>query len=124
MTKKASAAAAALAVEEFDIAEVLDLTVPTSFVYKGKVINVEVYAEKLTPDFQDALRAANDKSDSEAVRFLLGASVQSWSLTWRGEAFPPSAENIGRCPGSFLAACTDAVMGIWQADSPAAPAKS
>ncbi len=106
-TSKISAAA------EFDMAEVMTMTVKTSFLYKGKQINLEVFAEKVTPEFQEQLQAANDKSEVEAVRFLIHECVRNWSLNWQGNPFPPTAENIGKCPFSFLAPCSEAVLSIW-----------
>lgn len=107
-----------------DIAKLFDLTVKTSFVYKGEEIRLEVFTEKVTLDFQDRLKEANEKSETEAVRLLIQECVKSWSLDWDQKPFPPTAENISKCPTPFLAACVNAVLGIWQADSAAAPVQS
>ncbi len=100
----------------FNIADVLEIAVSTPFEYRGTRIEMEVYIERITPEFRERLAAATDKSEEDAVRALVVEAAKSWSLNWNGQPFPPTYENTSRCPYSFLAAAANAVLKVWSGD--------
>ena len=102
----------------FNLQTVLEATVRLPFLYKANtvdhVVNLEVYIERVTPEFREKLVEASEKSEEDAVRVLVAEAVKDWDVHMNGTAYPPTYENTCRLPYTFLAAAANAIVGLWQ----------
>lgn len=72
-------------------------------VEQSEPISIEFYEKCLTPAFLDALTQYDNKKDSVAIAKHLSKNIVAWDLTWNGEPFPPTVENLTEvCDFDFL----------------------
>ena len=66
-------------------------------------ITIEFYERCLTPAFLDSLTKYEERRDSVEIAKHLSKNLVSWNLTWNGEPFPPTVENLTEvCDFEFL----------------------
>lgn len=82
-------------------------------------ITIEFYEKCLTPAFLDSLTQYEAKKDSVAIAKHISRNLVSWSLTWNGEAFPPSVENLTEvCDFDFLMQIVTAISETFGGKKP------
>lgn len=110
-----------------NIAELTEKTIDLSFEYenKGKTtsINLTVYEESLTPATFSRISQFEKQQDGMALSEALAGMIHAWDLDYNGAEFPPTVENISKCPFSFLTAVITAISETW-AGKPQTPAQS
>lgn len=93
-------------------------------VEQAEPITIEFYERCLTPAFLDALTQYEEKRDSAAIARHISKNLVSWNLTWNGEAFPPTFENLTEvCDFEFLMQIVTAISETFSGNAQK-PAKS
>lgn len=82
-------------------------------------ISIEFYEKCLTPAFLDALTQYEAKKDSVAIAKHISRNLVSWDLTWNGEPFPPTVENLTEvCDFDFLMQIVTAISETFAGKKP------
>jgi hypothetical protein len=107
----------------FNIAKALEATIDISFEYEAKNgdvtgISVKVLEESLTPKTFSDIRGFEKEQDAMKLAETLSNIVRGWDIEYNGEPFPPTFENLSRCPFSFLLALVNAIGETWAGKKP------
>ncbi len=87
-------------------------------------VSIRFYEKCLTPAFLDSLTQYEAKKDSMSIAKHISKNLVSWDLTWNGEPFPPTVENLTEvCDFDFLMQIVTAISESFAGNAPK-PTKS
>jgi hypothetical protein len=76
--------------------------------WNGEKFSFNAFAYALTPEFrQEWVDSLNQPSKQSNV---IARLIESWDITLDKKPFPPTAENLGKCPEKFLTYIFDMVL--------------
>lgn len=112
-----------------DLSELLDVTEAVECEFLDHKITAHVYTagtSRLTREERLVWERLQEQGEDDGIlwtRALVPAMLQSWDLdgspmTLRGEPFPPTAENMPRCPDLLLSSVGPKVMEFWNKLNP------
>jgi hypothetical protein len=101
----------------FDLAEIIEATQSVPCVFLGHTINLEVYSAgkaRLTKEQRAGIIGLEEGHDDiDVLREVVPLIVKDWNMPYKGEAFPPTRENMNLCPDEFLVAVGVAIKDVW-----------
>lgn len=112
-----------------DLGKVLDATEPIDCVFMDHKITAHMYTagvNRLTKEEREALQSVNDVEDQDGVtslRIILPMVLGGWDLDgepmeYQGAMFPPTKDNVAKCPDALLIAVGNPVLDKWQKANP------
>lgn len=91
---------------------------------QSEPVTIRFYEKCLTPAFLDSLTQYEAKKDSIAIAKHISKNLVGWDLTWNGEPFPPTVENLTEvCDFDFLMQIVTAISESFAGNAPK-PTKS
>lgn len=104
---------------DFEIDEILDAvaTIPVEYTdKKGRVqkFTIDVLEESLTPEIFNEVKKFEETQDALGLAQMLSKIVKGWSIKYKKQPFPPTFDNLKRCPFSFLTALVNSIAETWQ----------
>lgn len=112
-----------------DLSALLDVTEPVECEFMGEKLVAHVYTagvNRLRKEDRDQYQELLKDGNPDFVliaRLMLPVMLKGWDsdgepLKYGGEDFPPTVENVSRCPDALLAAVAEPVIKKWNEANP------
>lgn len=95
-----------------NIAKLAEKTETLRFSWEGEEIEIEFFANALTPTFVHEISLAQKEGDLKLLS-KVAEKIRKWNLDYNGEPFPPTPSNFETLPVHFVTHITEAIFEVW-----------